>query len=971
MSSAPDSSTIDSLMAFDEVTSHGDDTSERLVQMAREIEERIRDYGIEDDTDSIEPEMQPDDGCIADLALLSNDFLLSWLPDATTADPAMVVAVQTAAIKQHHAVPKTRPVPRPRLSKMSAARSETDGTPSHQNSGGGSSGSSRYSSGSADIPKESENVSMNAASNGKLASGRIRGAPISDQSAFHYRMQLEFAQKLGFSEVELVAARAAVGPDSDTNKLLSALIQVHDADSMGKAGSGDSSADATLPAPPLLPSTAVSWEHHETAPSSSRRSSSEMVARSVLDDAAFTTYDDDDLRVIVIDGSNVAMSHGNKQVFSCRGIQIVVNWFRQRGHNRITVFVPQWRKETSYPMAPISDQHILDELEQDKVLVYTPSRRLHGRRVVCYDDRFVLQLASSEDAVVVSNDNYRDLVKENPAFKRIVEERLLMYTFVNDRFMPPDDPLGRHGPTLDQFLRRSSAGHKGSSAASTRNSSQLCPYGRKCTYGIKCKYAHPERSAAAAAVAVGSLGRLDSAQYSAAVAAAGRAAGSAAAWPASASGGDGCYVTDSAYATHLVEPCARTPVARSMSQNATGDRRHRVYGAATAATWSQGSVDDEDRTHSLPIDGTAAAVAAAGQQQQHPRAVRLRTDMDVLRECEQRLARVRGAAAASQAVAAAASQAVTASAAVQAVGLSGATAVEWHRRPPRQDSSEAAVAADGRQSSASSVQPSVTAAQSGSAWPHQPDPYEDTCISDPGSFRFLPVAAAAAYDVSSGRDSCGGGLLQSGVLHRQHSFSDPHLSFGYGSGGDSSQPHSGDSPYSSSELVARTSWPYGRSQRHDQAAAAAVAAAAGSRFYNAQLLAHCAANGGGGGATSAGYQELLSGAQQWPYYGEGYAPVLLPHMPIGRPFPAAMLPTQVVAGPVPAGYGFASGRGGHGSQGPAADPSAAAAATAFLPQQAQQGHGAVRTPGGGGSLQQPIEDGDPSLCSGGAGSGRK
>ena len=37
------------------------------------------------------------------------------------------------------------------------------------------------------------------------------------------------------------------------------------------------------------------------------------------------------LRPIVIDGSNVAMSHGNSEMFSCRGIEICVEWFRARG----------------------------------------------------------------------------------------------------------------------------------------------------------------------------------------------------------------------------------------------------------------------------------------------------------------------------------------------------------------------------------------------------------------------------------------------------------------------------------------------------------------------------------------------------------------------------------------------------------------------------------------------------------------
>jgi ribonuclease ZC3H12 len=33
----------------------------------------------------------------------------------------------------------------------------------------------------------------------------------------------------------------------------------------------------------------------------------------------------------------------------------------------------------------------------------------------------------------VSNDNYRDLINEKPEYKKVVEERLLMFSFVNDR----------------------------------------------------------------------------------------------------------------------------------------------------------------------------------------------------------------------------------------------------------------------------------------------------------------------------------------------------------------------------------------------------------------------------------------------------------------------------------------------------------------------------------------------------------
>jgi ribonuclease ZC3H12 len=50
--------------------------------------------------------------------------------------------------------------------------------------------------------------------------------------------------------------------------------------------------------------------------------------------------------------------------------------------------------------------------------------------------------------------------------------------------MPPDDPLGRSGPTLDNFLRVQP--RRG-------DPPPPCPYGKKCTYGNKCKFHHPER----------------------------------------------------------------------------------------------------------------------------------------------------------------------------------------------------------------------------------------------------------------------------------------------------------------------------------------------------------------------------------------------------------------------------------------------------------------------------------------------
>ncbi len=51
--------------------------------------------------------------------------------------------------------------------------------------------------------------------------------------------------------------------------------------------------------------------------------------------------------------------------------------------------------------------------------------------------------------------------------------------------MPPDDPLGRHGPSLDNFLLKE--------PTVPEPLPPTCPYAKKCTYGNKCKFYHPER----------------------------------------------------------------------------------------------------------------------------------------------------------------------------------------------------------------------------------------------------------------------------------------------------------------------------------------------------------------------------------------------------------------------------------------------------------------------------------------------
>ncbi|NXI40901.1 N4BP1 protein, partial [Galbula dea] len=174
------------------------------------------------------------------------------------------------------------------------------------------------------------------------------------------------------------------------------------------------------------------------------------------------------LKHIIIDGSNVAISHGLRKFFSCRGIAIAVDYFWKRGHRNITVFVPQWRtRRNPY----ITEQDFLTQLQDVGILSLTPARMVLGARIAAHDDRFLLHLADKTGGVIVTNDNFREFVTESLAWREIIQKRLLQYTFAGDIFMVPDDPLGRNGPRLDDFLQSEGCSRDFQSAQKTLQSS--------------------------------------------------------------------------------------------------------------------------------------------------------------------------------------------------------------------------------------------------------------------------------------------------------------------------------------------------------------------------------------------------------------------------------------------------------------------------------------------------------------------
>ena len=158
------------------------------------------------------------------------------------------------------------------------------------------------------------------------------------------------------------------------------------------------------------------------------------------------------------------------------------------------MFVPQWRRETPRAEYPITDQEILNQLEREGILKFTPSRRIGNKKIVCYDDRFIVRLASETNGVIVSNDNFRDLAEENEKWRKTIENRLVMFTFAHDIFMVPEDPLGKYGPRLSQLLQIEPAKSSSKSGAQQDHTGpSVCPYGERCTFGRRCRFAHPER----------------------------------------------------------------------------------------------------------------------------------------------------------------------------------------------------------------------------------------------------------------------------------------------------------------------------------------------------------------------------------------------------------------------------------------------------------------------------------------------
>ncbi|XP_055537376.1 uncharacterized protein LOC129725484 isoform X2 [Wyeomyia smithii] len=158
-------------------------------------------------------------------------------------------------------------------------------------------------------------------------------------------------------------------------------------------------------------------------------------------------------RMVIIDGNNVAYGHTCGQVFSVKGLEICIQYFKKMGHE-VKAVVPQFRLKKDKS----TDQKLLEKLYKDGDVLLAPSKNLPGQWSSSYDDRLIISVTEKFDGVIISNDNFRDLLTESDSWKKIIETRVIGYTWAMDAFFLPDDPYGRNGPKLKDLLEHNKPG---------------------------------------------------------------------------------------------------------------------------------------------------------------------------------------------------------------------------------------------------------------------------------------------------------------------------------------------------------------------------------------------------------------------------------------------------------------------------------------------------------------------------------
>ncbi|OEH73738.1 ribonuclease related [Cyclospora cayetanensis] len=160
--------------------------------------------------------------------------------------------------------------------------------------------------------------------------------------------------------------------------------------------------------------------------------------------------------LVVIDGSNVAMRHGDTvkrereggKLFSTQGILSVLAYYKDRGY-KVRVFVPDYvlsyssvaearrqeRAQLPVNQARLPDSvEALKKLQREGTLISTPPQD--------YDDSYCIKYALMNNGCIVTNDLYRDITNRVPnksqqtALRAWLKRHVISFTFVDGEFLP-------------------------------------------------------------------------------------------------------------------------------------------------------------------------------------------------------------------------------------------------------------------------------------------------------------------------------------------------------------------------------------------------------------------------------------------------------------------------------------------------------------------------------------------------------
>lgn len=133
-------------------------------------------------------------------------------------------------------------------------------------------------------------------------------------------------------------------------------------------------------------------------------------------------------RIVLLDACNVGYFYTNHRGFGVNGLAIALKFFWDRGYEAYGM-LPKFRLKPGKS----NDPGLLNQLYRKDCLITTPCKEFPSRGM-CYDDRFMLEIAARFNCAICSNDQYRDIMHERPGWVEFVRARRIPFQWNSNTF---------------------------------------------------------------------------------------------------------------------------------------------------------------------------------------------------------------------------------------------------------------------------------------------------------------------------------------------------------------------------------------------------------------------------------------------------------------------------------------------------------------------------------------------------------